>query len=107
MSFETFKVILIVIAAGGFACVLIGIGSVLGRFLRANAVVVVEPTPEQADHVATDPPVIERSPFLEHVRIPPYLGIVDPDNTKPLEMWERPRPGTEYQGGDYVKPGTS
>lgn len=58
-------------------------------------------------YVVEDPTVPVAVTALHH-RSPPYVVLEpDPDLTTALEAWELPQLGTKYQGGGYVKPGTS
>lgn len=115
---ETAKVILLVIGAGGLACALIGLGSLVGRFLKANATVMSEPTPHQREWSF---PVLgdvanpehypktwayraergaeETGPIALHHPLPAPLAPDPGELTRALEAWEMPPvPGT-YKGG--------
>jgi hypothetical protein len=100
---ETVKVILLVIGAGGLACALIGLGSLVGRFLKANATVMSEPTPHQREWSF---PVLGDVANPEHypktwayraergaeetgpLTMGEVTGPLPLDETGPLQMWE-------------------
>lgn len=93
-------------------CVLLGLGAIVGgEFIKANATVVAEPTPEQRDDYryllsGDEPPVTEH-----RFRVPPYMFERDPelteqlplDLTEPIELSEML--GTTYESnGRDAKP---
>lgn len=80
--------------------VVLGLAVILGEGIAA--MVAKDGTMEARDdlqplYVVEEPTVPVAVTALHH-RPPPYVAVEpDPDLTGPLELWERPRPGTDYR----------
>lgn len=89
-----------------WSCVLLGLGAIVGEFIKANATVVAEPTPEQRDDYRYPLPAVE-PPLTEYrLRVPPYMLERDPELTEqlPLDLTE-PIELSGMLGSTYVSNG--
>jgi hypothetical protein len=103
--------------------VLLVFGNICGEFLKANATVVAEPTPEQRDdyHYHHHPlPAMrltaietDRTPARERFRVPPFVIDNDEVHTGPVTMLDETQPiapamliGADYQSNGRYEPPT-
>lgn len=96
IAFAVFVILGLVVILGE------GIVAMLARDSVMEARTELRPlTADDGDLTAPVAPVAE----VLHHHVPAY--VLDSDLTGPMEPWEHPSPPTTYEGGHYVKPGTS